>query len=129
MGCQKLAHGNSGFQTLQLAGLDNNRFPYERFGAAVAAAALSFESSWTICLRQQHVVNLIDLMLRDIVIAHEQAQVVYVVLPLQLIIYRPQKLAGKLIGFSVAFFTSIVPLREDVARDCPGLDEQYQQDA
>ena len=125
---QKLAHGNPGFQARQLASLDHYRFPYELFGAAVAAIAFSFKSSRIICLLQQHLVNLVDLVLWDIVIAHEQAQVVYVVPPLQLAVYRPQKLARKLIGLPVAFFASIVPFREGASRSSSMLEKERQQD-
>jgi len=51
---------------------------------------------------QQYVVNLVDQMLWEIMIPHVQAQVIYVVLSLQLIIDRPQKLSGKLVGFELS---------------------------
>jgi hypothetical protein len=55
-------------------------------------------------------------MIRNIVIAHEQVQIVNVVLSLQLSIYIPQVLAGKLDGIPMAFFTAIVPDFGRIAR-------------
>jgi len=82
MRLQKLQHGHPGFDASYPANPGSYRFAYECLGAIVATAALVFKSGQGIGLGQQHVVNRLDLVLRDIVITHEQAQVVYVMLPL-----------------------------------------------
>ena len=55
-------------------------------------------------------------MVGDVVIAHEQFQVVDVVSPLQLAIDIPGVLAGKHSGVAMAFLTATFPDSQPVAR-------------
>jgi len=116
VGGQKFADIDAGLQARDPAPPDLDRFVDKFPGVTMTATAFGIEPRRGIGLGQQHSSKRFDFVVGNVVVVHEQVQVVNVVAPLQLSIDIPQELARKPRGFTVTFFAAAVPDSGRIAR-------------
>ena len=75
----------------------------------MATNALALIPCLIVCLREQHIIDRIDLVTCKVMVVQKPTEIVYVVRPLQLTIGNDKKLTGKITSMSVTGSTTVVP--------------------
>lgn len=117
---QKCPHATPRLKTRELSIAQFQRLANKCGGTPVTTAAFVFESCLgSPGLGKQHIIDRIDFILIEVMVLHEETQVIYMMPTLQFTIGIGEKLTGKLSGMPMTIGTAIFPQPMQIYIRCP----------
>ena len=101
------------------------RIAHKLGGGVVAANALVLKPCLIVCLREQHIIDRIDLITCEVVVVQKPTEIMDVVWSLQLATGNVEKLTGEITGMPMTGSTTVVPQPVQVYTGSP--DRRYRQ--
>lgn len=106
---QKLADWTPSFLTHKYTGAEPHRMAHEICGAVVTFTAFVLKPRRAIRLREEHVVDRVNLVILNIMVSHKSTEFVDVVPSLKLSVRNPEKLAREFTGMPMTCSATVVP--------------------